>query len=64
MTAHQHDIGVRDVEDREGVHSGGVDGVEYEPGWLGKLQVLGRVGSTVVRGIDSDDVRSFSCIRT
>lgn len=63
MTAHQHEIGVRDVEDREGVHSGGVDGIEYDPSWLAKLQVLGRVGGSIVRGIDADDVSDLTLIK-
>ncbi|CED84651.1 Dual specificity phosphatase [Phaffia rhodozyma] len=50
------EMGIRDLRDREGYHEGpgAVDGIEYESEWLNGLEVLGKVGQTVVRGINVD----------
>lgn len=51
-------MGIRDLYDREGVHQGegGVDGLEYGPGWVESRSVLGIIGGTTVRAINADDV--------
>lgn len=61
-------IGIRELRDREGFHEGpgAVDGIEYPSGWIDGLEVLGKVGETIVRGINADQVsmRSDRSMRT
>lgn len=61
----QVEVGLREMEDREGVHhqSGdrqAVDGLEHDKGWIEAKEVLDVKGGTKVRGISVDDVRSLS----